>query len=104
VSLRVRIATLTSASCGDAIWDISVKILSAKDPKRDGCGFEGAGSLSKEVIMSEISMAWIDVPAANICPVEGTSSIALTDFILRRRLLAWWPVLSATKLPKVHYK
>lgn len=101
VSLTVRIATLTSVFCEAGTWDKSVETLFAEGNKWDGNGFEAVGSLSKgELVISEISIACIDVPASNICPTNGTSSKAFADFILRRRLLACWPVLSATYLPR----
>jgi hypothetical protein len=72
----------------------SVEAVFAEGAKGDARGLVVAGK--GVLLISEISIASIDAPAANICPDDGTSSKAFADFILRRRLLACCPVLSAT--------
>jgi len=87
VSLTVRIATLT-AGCWDSLTAVSVGEL-LKSTK---------SFFTAELSKSEIIIAETVVPAGSNIPATGSSNNAFADFILKRRLLICWPVLSATKL------
>lgn len=49
-------------------------------------------------LKSEMIDATTKLPAGIRLPDAGSSKKAFADFILRSRLLIWWPVLSATNL------
>ena len=93
VSLTVRIATLYSEAS-----DLTFTWLGLVSGDIASEVNDGKLVVSAKPIISEIIIATTEVPAGIRFPVGGSSNKAFADFILKSRLLIWWPVLSAMNL------